>query len=107
MGWNIEEPKKKEDKTLKLLGIFMIILFLIIVAILVSLYALKVTTFVLKVDGENKKYSDKLIQEQNGIKYINIKELAGILGYSYHMGEYKEFFKCSQSFIGNSPVCLL
>lgn len=94
MGWDIEEePKKKNntDKTLKVLGVFMILFVFIIVAIIAVLYALKVNSFVFLVDGENKKFSEKLIKKQNDINYINIQELANILECGFHYGEYKEY----------------
>ena len=96
MGWNIEEePKKKNgtDKTLKVLMLLIILLIFTVVGIIAALYTIKNNTLILSVDGQSKKYSDKLIKEYNGATFYNVQELAQIIGYDFHIGEYKEYAK--------------
>ena len=96
MGWDVEEPKKKDngDKTLKILIVFIIILIILIGILLAALYYVKANTFVFSVDGKSKQITSKLMQEYNGTTFYNIQEMANLLGCDFHAGgEYKEYAK--------------
>lgn len=90
-NWKAEEKNKKSDVTKKILVAIMALLLLIIVVIIALLYSIKSNTYTIVVDGKAVSNDKGLLMEANNNKYISISDLAEILGYEYHIGEYKVF----------------
>ena len=94
MGWNDEEvqntKKGMNASTKVLLGIIACIIFIIILLIVILMNN-KSTSFKIYVDGgvSSKASQETLINIIDGVKYVNIEEFAGLVGYDYHKGEYK------------------
>ncbi len=89
-NWETEE--KKSNNTIMKILISIIILVIIIIAIIIALlYYLKLSEYNVIIDGKKVSNSENFIVNDNNITYINIEELAGLLGCEYHAGEYKEF----------------
>ena len=93
MGWDMEEQKKtkKYGSAIKIIGVFIILLIVIICAILALLYTIKANAFVLSIDGKTMDSPSKLIMTESKEKYINIKSFSKLVGYDFHIGEYKEY----------------
>lgn len=96
MGWSSDEPqvkKNKMDTTTKILIAIIICVILIILLILVLLFNIQTNTFNVLINGKTKEKYDanKLIATIDDITYINIEEIAKLVGYEYHRGEYKSF----------------
>lgn len=94
MEWNNKEREnEKQGMTLStkilLALIACIILMIILIAVLLTGKDEDVTDKI-NVDGKNVA-TDKalLLNELNGITYVNIQEFARLVGYEYHDGEYK------------------
>ena len=92
MGWDMEEQKKVKNNSLfKIIGVLIILLIIIICIILALLSSIKANTFVLSIDGKNVSLPTELIKTESDEKYINIKSFAKLVGYEFHLGEYKEY----------------
>lgn len=90
-NWGTEEKKKSSDITRKILVAIMVVLLLIIIIIVVLLYNINTNTFKIIIDGQVQTDTSSLLQTVDDTTYINIQKLATLLGYEYHVGEYKVF----------------
>ncbi len=90
-NWGTEEKKKDSDVARKILIAIMALVVAIIIIIVVLLYNIKANTFAILVDGKTIDNTQNLLKTVDTTTYINIQELAKILGYDYHVGEYKIF----------------
>lgn len=96
MGWTSDEPKvvKKEmDTAPKVLLMLIIFVALIIITIIIILLKVKMEAVILSVDNKVVANYDttKLVTDIDGVTYINIEKFSKLVGYEYHMGEYKSF----------------
>lgn len=92
--WGLETQKKKgkNDVAIKTLLTLMAFFAVIILVILAVLYTIKNNTVVLTIDGKKSEFSSNLVKVgENNVSYVNIEEMAKLLGVQYHSGEYKIF----------------
>lgn len=87
-----KQAKNEQRKKVVLMSIIAcgVLIALLIVMIIYIQYQ---DTLQLKVyiDGTQISFSDNMFKEDDGTKYINIKELSDLLGYTYTKGEYKKY----------------
>ena len=91
--WETEEKKQGKDTTRKILLAMIIVLVIAIIAIGALLMIMRQNTFRLLIDGEEKKISANFIKTDttDQTTYLNISEMADLLGNEYHVGEYNVF----------------
>ncbi len=85
------EKNNKNKKTVLTILIICAIVVVILVGIIGYIKyqdSLKLKMFV---DNKQVPISSTLLLEDNGVNYMNIRELANALGYSYQKGEYKNY----------------
>lgn len=90
----------KNDRRKKLIGIMFILCIIAIVILLLLIQQIKkvdAATLKFYIDGEQKKISQTLFYNENGINYINVKELCNFLGISYTVGQYGKFNEAGDS----------
>lgn len=93
-NWGTEEKKKSGGDTARRVVLVMIVLVIIaIAAIAVLLINIQANTFKLVLDDKTVQDipSNLLEESEDGTTYINIEQMAKILGVEYHPGEYKAF----------------
>lgn len=96
MGWSMDEEvttKKGMSISTKILLAITVCIVLIIFLILLLLVNIEVNNFTISVNGEiNTTTNNKLmLTEIEDVTYFNIEELAKLVNYEYHKGEYKAF----------------
>lgn len=101
------ERMEKNNKNKKNVLVVLIICAIIVVILFGAIgYIRKKDTEKLKMFVDDKQVSMSstlLIQGQDGSYYMNVKELANILGYSYQKGEYKNYTEDAQSCYLRTP----
>lgn len=92
----MEKNNKNKKTVLTVLGVCAV---LIIVLIAIISYISYKDSLQLKmyVDDTQVPISSTLLMQDNGQTYMNIRELANLLGYSYQKGEYKNYTEDSNS----------
>ena len=94
------ERMEKNNKNKKTVLTFLIICAILIVILLGIISYIKYQdSLQLKMFVDNKQVpiSSTLLLEEDGVNYMNIRELANILGYSYQKGEYKNYTEDANS----------
>ena len=95
MGWNDEEQgkqKKGMNLSSKILLALIFCILLIIIILFVLLMNIQGTSFKILVDGKASVVSkEQLLSTVDNITYVNIEEFAKLVGYEYHLGEYKAY----------------
>ena len=91
-SWETEETKKKSsDVTRKIILVMIVLVIVAIAVIAVLLMNIQQNTYRVFVDNKQKTFSSNFMQKIDDTTYINIEEMANMLDYSYHIGEYKVF----------------
>lgn len=90
-NWGTEEKKNNSDIARKILLAIIALLVIIIVIIIILISQIKTNTYRVLIDGKEITEVSNLIKTSDNTTYINIQELAKLLKYEYHAGEYKEF----------------
>lgn len=90
-NWGNEPQTKSKDYSRMILVAIMAVLVVIIVIISVLLMSIQANTFKVLVDGEKKQNVGELFKTIGEETYVSIEDLASILKYDYHVGEYKGF----------------
>lgn len=90
-NWGNEPQTKSKDYSRMILVAIMAVLVVIIVIISVLLMSIQSNTFKVLVDGEKKQNVGDLFKTVDNTTYVSVQDLATILGYDYHVGEYKVF----------------
>lgn len=96
MGWSSDEEvttKKGMDTSTKIIFAIIACVFFIIVLIMVLLVNIEMFTFTISVNGQEITTTNKnlIMTEIEGVTYFNIEEVAKLVKYEYHEGEYKAF----------------
>lgn len=87
-----KQEKSKAKKIIMLLIILSIIAVIVIIIIMAYLSSNKEVANVLVVDGVQREITNELIiNDENGNKYIVLKELADMLQYEYYNSEYNNY----------------
>ena len=97
------EKNKKHKKTVLTTIIICAVLVVVLLALIGYMKyqdSLKLKVFV---DGKTVSFSNHFFEKQGETDYINIKELAGLLGYSYQKGEYKKYTEDANSCYLRTP----
>lgn len=89
----LEEMEKNSQRKKQVLGIiiFCAVLILCLVIMIVCISIKESTTLKMYLDNKEVKIDSDLLIEENKERYINLRKLAGMLGYSYQKGEYKSY----------------
>ena len=105
-NWGEEKTKKENTGTTKKILIAMMILLVIIISVIVLLLMnIQAKTFKVLKDGQKVTNTTKLLKTINNTTYVNIKKMAEITGYDYHVGEYKTFSSDSDKcYIESKPL---
>lgn len=86
---NFSQQKMKDKKTMRILIILIVIVFLISMGIMVAIYYLQQTEFKFLVNGAAyQKYDEDLFIFNNDKVYISIKDMAPLVNYSAYNGAY-------------------
>lgn len=91
-GIGMEETKEKKpnSKATKVLLIGIVLVFILIVAIILTILYVQNGTLKVYIDGQYVSLDkDTIVVEESGKVYIAIKDIAKSLGYDAHNGEYK------------------
>ena len=88
--YNVDDKKEKTKiKPTKLILILISIIMFFIIAIIITISILKSNQFYFYVDGKTAKVSEDIYVIQDGTVYLSIKDIAKLVGYEFHNGEYK------------------
>lgn len=100
------EEKSKGKKIVLILLIFSIIGAIGIGILISFLKANKVIPNTLYINGEKKEISNTLfVSDKNGNKYMNLKELAELLGYKFDNSEYQKYdLDTTKCYIANGKL---
>lgn len=95
----VEKMEKNDKNKKKILSIMIFLAILVAILTGVILFLGYQDSLVLKmyIDEKQVPISTTLLVEQDGKDYINVRELATMLGYSYQNGEYKSYTEESNS----------
>ena len=103
-----EQPvEKSKGKKIVLILLILSIIGAIGIGILISfLKANKVIPNTLYINGEKKEISNTLfVSDKNGNKYMNLKELAELLGYKFDNSEYQKYdLDTTKCYIANGKL---
>lgn len=90
----------KNDRRKKLIGAMFILCIIAIVVLLLLIQQIKkvdAATLKFYIDGQQKTITSTLFYSENGINYINVKELAQLLGVKYTAGQYQQYNESDES----------
>lgn len=87
------EQEKKGSKTTKILVAGIILVLIIIMVLIYLIMQLNANRFSAYIDGQAISVSEDLFIIENEKVYVSIKDIAELLSYSYHSGEYKEYLE--------------
>ncbi len=90
-NWGNESQTKSKDYSRMILLAIIAVLLVVIVIIAILIVNIQSNTFRILVDGNTVSESKNLLKTVDNNTYISIQDLATILGYEYHVGEYKVF----------------
>lgn len=97
------EKNNKNKKTVLTVLIICAIIMVILIALMSYIKFQDSLKLKMYVDDKQVTISSTLLLEENGQNYMNIGELASMLGYSYHKGEYKNYTEDANSCYLKSP----
>ena len=83
------ENNKKGSTATKILIASIVLVLIIIMVLLYFIMQLSANRFSAYIDGQAINTSNDLFIIENGKVYVSIRDMAGLLSYSYHSGEYK------------------
>ena len=95
----MQEEQKREKKK-KVVMVSMILCFILMMFLIVLIGMIQYQdskTLKMFIDGTQVKISPSLYKEIEGKKYVNIKEMAELLGYHYTQGEYNQYNENEES----------
>lgn len=83
--------KKSKSKLTTIISVLIVITILIVIAIVVLMLSMNEKSLVVSVDGKNVQITEDtfLFEENSREVYISIKDIAPLVGYESHNGEYK------------------
>ncbi len=96
----VEQMEKNNKNKKTILTVLIICAILVVVLLGIMGYVRKKDAAQLKMyvdDKEVKISSSLLLQSEDGTQYMNVRELAELLGYSYQKGEYKNYTEDARS----------
>ena len=89
-GYIPENEEKKSKKIITIIAILIAILVIGIMAVIFLIMSMKGNKLTVSVDGVTKSFSeDTFIFTDDGKIYVSIKDIAPLVGYTAHNGEYK------------------
>lgn len=98
------EKNNKNKKTVLTVLIICAVLVVILFGIIGYIRGKDAALLKMYVDDKQVKISSSLLlQSEDGTQYMNVRELAEILGYSYQKGEYKNYTEDAQSCYLRTP----
>lgn len=80
--------KKQNNSIITVIIVIMVILAIVAGLLLVIVNSLKGKKFKFYVDNTSQSVSEQIFTEVDGVRYINVKTIANIVGYEYNNGEY-------------------
>ncbi len=94
IGTNMEEKQRKTKKVMIIIIALIIFLLIVSIALFVSIYYLKDAQFKFSIDGKaistKTMQTDLFLYEGDNI-YISLPDIAGLIGYKYYNGGYKQY----------------
>ncbi len=102
----VEQMEKNNRNKKSILMVLMICAILVLILIVAIIYMKQKDAQQLKMFVDDKQVSMSstiLLQTKEGEYYVNAKELANLLGYSYQKGEYKNYTEDAQSCYLRTP----
>lgn len=95
----VEEMEKNNKKKKKVITVLIICAILIVILLCLIQYLKYKDSQVLKmfIDDTQAPISSTLLVQDENTSYMNVRELANMLGYSYQKGEYKNYTEDSNS----------
>jgi len=87
------EEDKNGSKVIKILIAGIILIFIVIIALVFAIMQLKSNRFSAYIDGQGISITEDLFIIENGKVYVSIKDIAELLAYNYHSGEYKSYLE--------------
>lgn len=87
----VNNNKKSKSKLTTIISVLIVITILIVIAIVVLMLSMKEKSLSVSVDGKNVQVTPDtfLFEENSRDVYISIKDIAPLVGYESHNGEYK------------------
>ena len=88
-------------KWMKIIGFFLILLFILVIAIVCVMYYIETTELKVTIDGKQVNgLKEILVFDENNKMYIPIRKFAEFVGYESFKGDYKEEYS-SQAYVTN------
>ena len=83
------EKEKKGSKATKIIIVSIVLVLIIIMVLLYFIIQLSANRFSAYLDGQAMNVTEDLFVIENGKVYVSIQDIAPMLSYTYHSGEYK------------------
>ena len=102
----VEQLEKNNKNKKTVLTVLIICAVLVVILFGIIAYIRKKDAAQLKIyvdDKQVKISSSLLLQSKDGVQYMNVRELAELLGYSYQKGEYKNYTEDAKSCYLRTP----
>lgn len=102
----VEQMEKNNKNKKTVLTVLIICAVLVVVLFGIIAYIRKKDAAQLKIyvdDKQVKISASLLLQSKDGVQYMNVRELAELLGYSYQKGEYKNYTEDAKSCYLRTP----
>lgn len=80
--------KKQSNSIITIIIVIMVILAIVAGLLVVIVSSLKGKRFKFYVDNAAKPVSDQVFADVDGVRYVNVKTIAEVVGYEYNNGEY-------------------
>lgn len=87
----VYKQKKPHNKLITLISILIVLTIIIVIAIVVIMMQIEAKKLAVTVDGKKVEFTEDtfLFTEDTGDVYVSIKDIAPLVGYEAHNGEYK------------------
>ena len=87
----MKKEKKPRNKVMTIISVLIVIIILIVIAIVILMMQVEKNKLSVTVDGKRVNINEDtfLFAENSGEVYISIQDIAPLVGYEAHNGEYK------------------
>ena len=88
----LDENEIKTKKTMRIIAISIVILLVISIILFITIYNLRLQLFKFNINGKRTSMptNNLFVYEGNKI-YVSLYDIAGLIGYKYYQGGYKEY----------------
>lgn len=80
--------KKQNNSIITIIIVIMVILAIVAGLLIIIVSSLKSKRFKFYVDNTSQAVSEQVFTEVDGVRYVNVKTIANLVGYEYNNGEY-------------------